>query len=50
MVDQDAGGVVSVALGVETGHDGQRGADGGVRQCRKVTTDQGVFCHGEGTV
>lgn len=42
--------MVSVALGVESGHDGQRGADGGVRHRGKVAADKGVLSHGQGTL
>jgi len=42
--------VVSVSLGVEAGHDGQRCADGGVRHGGEITADKGVLSDGQGTV
>lgn len=42
--------MVSISLGVEAGHDGQRGADGGIRHRGKVAADKGVLSDAEGTV
>ena len=39
-----------MALGVEAGHDGQRGADGGIRHRGKVAADKGVLSDAERTV
>ena len=42
--------MIRCPLGVEAGHDGQRGADGGVRECREVAANKGVLSDAEGTV